>query len=196
MFQLLTKNIGAGNFKEEGMRAFAAYVLALGLVVAPAMAGTSSPGDKDSATAGGNSAVAGTDKKSDKTGDKADTSATESTSSKTDTPAKPATSGLENELQQLRDLIEAQSRQIQLQNEQMKEQQQRMEAMELEVKAAEVAHDTSYQPAPDSRAPNATAKPLMGRRPVPRIRLRFATRESRLLPAASWRQKRFFATRP
>jgi hypothetical protein len=160
MFQLLRKNILPGNFKEEGMRAFAAYVLALGLVVAPAMAGTSSPGDKDSATAGGNSAVAGTDKKSDKTADKADTSATESTSSKTDTPAKPATSGLENELQQLRDLIEAQSRQIQLQNEQMKEQQQRMEAMELEVKAAAAAHDTSYQPAPDSRAPNATAKPV------------------------------------
>jgi TolA-binding protein len=157
----------ADNFKEEGMRAFVAYVLALGLVVAPAMARTSSPGDKDSATAGSNSAAAGTDKKSDKTADKADTSATESTSSKTDTPAKPATSGLENELQQLRDLIEAQSRQIQLQNEQMKEQQQRMEAMELEVKAAEVAHDTSYQPAPDSRAPNATPAPVANGRISP-----------------------------
>ena len=42
-----------------------------------------------------------------------------------------------------------------MQNEQMKEQQERIEAMDLEVKASEAAHDSSYQPAPDSRVPNS-----------------------------------------
>ncbi len=146
------------------MRAFVAYVLALGLVVTPALAGTTSPGDKDSTAANTSSATAAADKVSDKTADKtADTSATATTSSNT---AKPATSSLENELQQLRDLLEAQSRQIQLQNEQMKEQQERMEAMELEMKAAEAAHDTSYQPAPDSRTPNGNATPVASPKPA------------------------------
>lgn len=148
------------------MRAFVAYVLALGLVVTPALAGATSPGDKDSKAANTSGATAAADKTSDKTADKtADTSATATTSSNT-APAKPATSGLENELQQLRDLLEAQSRQIQLQNEQMKEQQERMEAMELEMKAAEAAHDTSYQPAPDSRTPNGNASPAPNPKPA------------------------------
>ncbi|MFZ0581206.1 MAG: hypothetical protein WAN72_14520 [Candidatus Acidiferrales bacterium] len=148
------------------MRAFVAYVLALGLVATPAMARANSPadGDKDSAAAKVSSANAGSDKKADKSADKTadktadttdDKSATAANSSNTAAPAKAATSGLENELQQLRELIEAQSRQIALQNEQMKEQQERIEAMDLEVKAAEAAHDTSYQPAPDSRVPNS-----------------------------------------
>ncbi|MGA7853837.1 MAG: hypothetical protein WCA15_10970 [Candidatus Acidiferrales bacterium] len=140
------------------MRAFVAYVLALGLAATPAMARANSPadGDKDSSAAKASNATAGSDKTADKPADTtADKTATASTSSSTAAPAKAATSGLENELQQLRDLIEAQSRQIALQNEQMKEQQERIEAMDLEVKASEAAHDSSYQPAPDSRVPNS-----------------------------------------
>ncbi|MGC2282679.1 MAG: hypothetical protein WA603_21885 [Candidatus Acidiferrales bacterium] len=142
------------------MRAFVAYVLALGLAATPAMARANSPadGDKDSSAAKASNATAGVDKTADKTADTtADKSATAATSSNTAAPAKAATSGLENELQQLRDLIEAQSRQIALQNEQMKEQQERMESMELEMKADVAAHDSSYQPAPDSRVPKDTA---------------------------------------
>ncbi|MGC2067210.1 MAG: hypothetical protein WA641_13335, partial [Candidatus Acidiferrales bacterium] len=104
------------------------------------MARANSPadGDKDSAAAKVSSANAGSDKKADKSADKTadktadttdDKSATAANSSNTAAPAKAATSGLENELQQLRELIEAQSRQIALQNEQMKEQQERIEAM-------------------------------------------------------------------
>src|ERR1700691_5219971 len=50
------------NFKEEGMRAFVAYLLALGLVAAPAMAATGSAGDKDKDnTAAKSSSTAATD---------------------------------------------------------------------------------------------------------------------------------------
>ncbi|MFY9804955.1 MAG: hypothetical protein WA211_06210 [Candidatus Acidiferrales bacterium] len=138
------------------MRAFAAYLLALGLVATPVMAGTNSPGDKDSTAAKTSTATAGSDKTTDKPADTtADTSAKAATANTAAAP-KPATTGMENELQQLRELIEAQSRQIALQNEQMKEQQAQMESMELEVKAAVSAHDTSYLAAPDSRVPNGS----------------------------------------
>ncbi|MGA7914100.1 MAG: hypothetical protein WCA00_02610 [Candidatus Acidiferrales bacterium] len=146
------------------MRALAAYLLALGLVATPAMARTSSAGDKDSTAAKAKGTTADADKTADKTTDKtadntADKSATAATSSNTAAPAKAATTGVESELQQLRELIEAQSRQIALQNEQMKEQQERVESMELEMKADAAAHDTSYEPAPDSRVPNSTMAP-------------------------------------
>src|SRR5579863_7336360 len=159
VFQEISRQLSS-QLKEEGMRAFVAYLLALGLAATPAMARANSPadGDKDSSAAKASNTNAGSDKTADNTADKtADKPATAATSSSSAAPAKAATSDLENQLQQLRELIEAQSRQIALQNEQMKEQQERMESMDLEVKAAEAAHDTSYQPAPDSRVPKDTA---------------------------------------
>src|SRR5271156_4109473 len=133
------------------MRAFVAGLLALGLVVLPAMAAAGSAGDKDkdnTAAKSGSTAAADNTTASDK-----DTTASASKSDPA-TPGKTAaSSGLESELQQLRELLEAQSRQIQIQNEQMREQQERMEAMEAELKVATTPRDTSYEPAPDSRVP-------------------------------------------
>src|SRR5271156_138196 len=150
------------NFKEEVMRAFVAGLLALGLVVLPAMAAAGSAGDKDkdnTAAKSGSTAAADNTTASDK-----DTTASASKSDPA-TPGKTAaSSGLESELQQLRELLEAQSRQIQIQNEQMREQQERMEAMETELKVATTPRDTSYVPAPDSRVP----KTADGSAPAPK----------------------------
>ncbi len=137
------------------MRALVAYLLAVGLVVMPAMAATGSAGDKDS-TAAKSSSAAASDNSTATDKDK-DASATASKSESKSDPATPgktaASSSLESELQQLRDLLETQSKQIQIQNEQMREQQERMEAMEAELKVATTPRDTSYVPAPDSRVP-------------------------------------------
>jgi len=144
------------------MRAFVAGLLALGLVVLPAMAAAGSAGDKDkdnTAAKSGSTAAADNTTASDK-----DTTASASKSDPA-TPGKTAaSSGLESELQQLRELLEAQSRQIQIQNEQMREQQERMEAMETELKVATTPRDTSYAPAPDSRVP----KTADGSAPAPK----------------------------
>src|SRR5277367_1818231 len=143
------------NFKEEVMRAFVTYLLALGLVAAPAMAETGAAGDKDKDnTAAKSSSAAASD---NSTATDKDASANASKSEAKSDPATPgktaASSSLESELQQLRDLLETQSKQIQIQNEQMREQQERMEAMEAELKVATTPRDTSYEPAPDSRIP-------------------------------------------
>ena len=133
------------------MRALVAYLLALGLVVMPATAAARPAGenDKDN-TAAKSSSSASTDNATASDKDK-DASVSKSEPA---TPGKTAAaSGLESELQQLRELLEAQSRQIQIQNEQMREQQERMEAMEVELKVATTPRDTSYEPAPDSRVP-------------------------------------------
>jgi TolA-binding protein len=157
------------NFKEEGMRALVAYLLALGLVVMPAMAATGSAGDKDN-TAAKSSGTAASDNSTATDKDK-DASSTASKSESKSDPATPgktaASSSLESELQQLRDLLETQSKQIQIQNEQMREQQERMEAMEAELKVATTPRDTSYAPAPDSRVP----KTADGSAPAPNPRM-------------------------
>jgi hypothetical protein len=152
------------------MRAFVAYLLALGLVAAPAMAAPRAAGDKDKDnTAAKSSSTAASDNSTatDRDKDK-DASATASKSESKSEPATPgktaASSSLETELQQLRDLLETQSKQIQIQNEQMREQQERMEAMEAELKVATTPRDTSYAPAPDSRVP----KTADGSAPAPR----------------------------
>ncbi len=133
------------------MRALVAYLLALGLVVMPATAAPGSSGDKDKDTTAAKSSSTAAADNSTATDKDASTAASKSEPA---TPGKTAAaSGLESELQQLRELLEAQSRQIQIQNEQMREQQQRMEAMEAELKVATTPPDTSYAPAPDSRVP-------------------------------------------
>src|SRR5271163_2374920 len=157
------------NFKEEVMRAFVTYLLALGLVAAPAMAATGAAGDKDkdnTAAKSGSTAASDNSTATDK-----DASANASKSESKSDPATPgktaASSSLESELQQLRDLLETQSKQIQIQNEQMREQQERMEAMEAELKVATTPRDTSYAPAPDSRVP----KTADGSAPAPNPRM-------------------------
>jgi hypothetical protein len=137
------------------MRAFVASLLALGLVVMPAMAATGSSGDKDKDNTAAKSSSTAAANNSTETDKDKDASASTSKSEPA-TPGKTAAAtGLESELQQLRELLEAQSRQIQIQNEQMREQQDRMEAMEAELKVATTPRDTSYVPAPDSRVPKA-----------------------------------------
>jgi len=138
------------------MRAFVSTLLALGLIVTPAMARTSSDGDKDSSAKPTNTGTAADDKTADKT---SDTSKTASPGT-AETAAKPGSSGMESELQQLRELLEAQTRQIELQNQQMKEQQERMEAMEAELKVVSTPRDSSYEPAPDSRVPKGANVPV------------------------------------
>jgi hypothetical protein len=131
------------------MRGLAASLLAIGLVVTPVMARTGGPGDNDKAN---DKATSKPDTTADKAGDKAsDTKASTSTST-SDASAKPAASGIETELQQVRELLEAQAKQIQMQTDQMKAQQQKMEMMEEELKAANTPKDTSYAAAPESRA--------------------------------------------
>ncbi len=134
------------------MRAFAAYLLALVLVVSPAMAAAGPAGDKDkdNSTAAKTSSTAASDDKTVASNDASDATS----KPKPEAPGKTAASStLESEMQQLRELLETQSRQIQIQNEQMREQQQRMEDMEAELKVATTPRDTSYEAAPDSRVP-------------------------------------------
>jgi hypothetical protein len=159
----MVRKMWQSNFKEEGMRAFVGYLLALGLVVMPAMAATGSAGDKDntaaksSSTAASDNAAAA-DKDASATASKSESKPEPESKSAPATPASTAaTSSVESELQQLRDLLEAQTKQIQIQNEQMREQQERMAAMEAELKVATTPADTSYAPAPDSRVPKAPA---------------------------------------
>ena len=138
----IVRKMWQSNFKEEGMRALVAYLLALGLVAMPATAAARPAGenDKDN-TAAKSSSSASTDNATASDKDK-DASVSKSEPA---TPGKTAAaSGLESELQQLRELLEAQSRQIQIQNEQMREQQERMEAMEVELKVATTPRDTAY----------------------------------------------------
>src|ERR1700732_1502408 len=106
------------------MRVLAAWILALGLAVSPALAGTGGAGDgKDTTAAKANDNSA--------TGETAgSSSAAAANSAAPATSAAPASPSMENQLQQLRDLLEAQSRQIQAQNEKLRDQQRKTYQME------------------------------------------------------------------
>src|ERR1700729_1372081 len=128
------------------MRAFASWLLVLGLAATPAMAGTG--GDKDSATA----------KPADDTSAKKTDSTDKPAANSNNTTAVPA--GLETELQQLRALLEAQSKQLQEQNQEIRLQQQRMQIMENEMKSeagtpGENADSSASAPMGRSIAPEA-----------------------------------------
>jgi hypothetical protein len=97
------------------MRALLSWIVVLGLAAAPALAGTGGAGD-------------GKDKPADGT----------AAASKTDAPAKPVPASLENQLQQLRDLLDAQAKQIQAQSDQLKVQQDQMRSLEAELKSVNV----------------------------------------------------------
>src|SRR5580704_4591894 len=103
------------------MRAILSWIVVLGLAAAPALAGAGRAGDEKDKSADGTVAAA-----------KVDTA--KSDAAKSDSAAK-APSNLENELQQLRDLLEAQAKQLQLQNDQLKMQQQQMQSLEAELKS-------------------------------------------------------------
>ncbi|MGO9589283.1 MAG: hypothetical protein ACLP3K_04445 [Candidatus Acidiferrales bacterium] len=113
------------------MRAFWLCIVALGLAVSPAMAGTGAGGDKDSA---GNGAA--------------------NTSAKSD-PAPAASSpsnlDIQTELQQLRDLLQSQSKQLEQQDEQIREQKVQMQVLQDQL----AAHGSG-----DGESSTAVAAPL------------------------------------
>jgi hypothetical protein len=135
------------------MQAFVTCLLALGLVVTPAMAATGSAGDKEKDnTPAKSSSTAAADNSIDTDKDK-DPSASVSEPDPATEGKTAASSGLESELQRLR--------------EQLREEKERMEAMEAELKVATTPRDTSYAPAPDSRV----AKNADGSAPAPNSRM-------------------------
>jgi len=131
------------------MRAFVAYLLALGLVAMPAMAAPGATGDKDKDnTAAKSSSTDASDK---------------DTSAKGPSPTPrlirqhrgrplplPVWKPSCNSSATCWKLSPSKSR---FRTKQMREQQERMEAMEAELKVATTPRDTSYAPAPDSRVP-------------------------------------------
>jgi hypothetical protein len=106
------------------MRVLATCIVALGLAVSPALAGTTAPGTNDSA-ASNTSPTTG-----------AQPATAPPAVAKTDPAAKPEPSSSEvaAELQQLRDLLEAQSKQLQ-------EQQQKMQLLEEQLNASSAARE-------------------------------------------------------
>ncbi len=132
------------------MRVLVTWLLTLGLAVSPAFAGTGPGDEKDTTTKTSDTSTAAAKK--------ADASTTAKSEAVKATP-----STLENELQQLRDLLEAQSRQIQVQNDQLKEQQQKMMELETELKSETAARESFSSSAPDSRTAGlatASANPV------------------------------------
>jgi len=124
------------------MRAFWLCIVALGLAVSPAMAGTGAGGDKDSAGTGATSTSA-----------KAEPAPKES----------PSSLDIQNELQQMRDLLESQSKQIEQQNEQLKEQQEQMRDLKDQLTAANPAGPTADSIAAAVAGPvNAPLQPAAG----------------------------------
>ncbi len=110
------------------MRAIVVGAMVLGFVVSPALARPAGAGDKAATTPAATSGASA-----------ANTPVEPAAASKSDSPAKPAESSMENELQELRDLIEAQSKQIQVQSEALKEQQQQMQTLESQLKISSSA---------------------------------------------------------
>ena len=139
------------------MRIFVTWLLAFGMIVSPAMAGTDGAGDAKNTTAS-NTTNTTTAADKDKAGD------TTAPAANTDA-AKPAPASLESELQQLRDLIEAQSKLLQAQSEQLKEQQQRMQVLESEVSSSSAREGfvaTTNSTDPDGHTAGVASTPVDG----------------------------------
>jgi hypothetical protein len=130
------------NSKEEGMRVFAASVVALCLIASPVMAGANG--------AGGN---AGADPNA------APTSTANADSS---TPAKPETVTADNELQQLKDLLEAQAKQLQEQQQELKEQQAEMQALKQQISGSSSTNSGALAAAPVATPAVAAIGPVLG----------------------------------
>jgi hypothetical protein len=125
------------------MRALLGWILALGLVVTPAMAGTNDAAGnaKDDKPAAARPAAS----KDTKTASAGAPAAAKAAA------AKPAASSLESELEEMRDLLENQSKQLEAQGEQLKQQQQKMQMLE------EQLNSTNTASAPSSAAPAVNA---------------------------------------
>jgi hypothetical protein len=138
------------------MRFFLSWLLAFGMIVSPALAGTDGAGDAKNTPSNTTNTTTAADK--DKTGDST------APASKTEV-AKPAASSVESELQQLRDLIEAQTKLLQSQSEQLKEQQQRMQVLESEVNSSSARDGfvaTTDSADPDSHTAGVASTPAAG----------------------------------
>jgi TolA-binding protein len=139
------------------MRVFLAWLLAFGMIVSPALAGTDGAGDAKNTPSNTTNTTTAAEK--DKTADSTAPVA------KTDAP-KAAPSSLESEVQQLRDLIEVQTKLLQDQSQQLKEQQQRMQVLESEVNSSSTARDgfvaTTDSADPDSHTAGVASAPVDG----------------------------------
>jgi hypothetical protein len=142
------------------MRVIVTCMMALGLVAMPVMAGTGRPGDETSNAAKSTDAAA--KKANDAAPDKAKPADATPAKSKTDSSAKPDSTSMENELQQLRELIEAQSRQLQAQSEQLKAQQEKMAALESKMNSANAAAPASSNSGPSSSLGSSIAASVPG----------------------------------
>ncbi len=123
------------------MRVFATWIVALGLIAAPAMAGTGGAKDNDSASSASatGAAVAAPQP--------ANAPAAASTAA---SPAKPAESSMESELRELRDLLAAQAKQLE-------EQQKKMDELEEQLHATEAAGNSAGTSATASSAAAVTS---------------------------------------
>jgi len=119
------------------------WIAVLGLVALPAAAGTGGTG------AAGNSAAANS---ATATAAPAQPNAAPAASSKTDPAAAPASPSMENELQQLRDLIQAQSKQLEQQDEKIREQQEKMQTLEDKLSSSTAAGE-NFATAPAAASP-------------------------------------------
>ncbi len=132
------------------MRALATCAVVLGLIVSPTLARAGGPGDKDSANkagaANGNSAANATS-----------AAGAPAPAATADTAAKAAPSSMEveNQLQQMRDLLEAQSKQLQ-------EQQQKMNQLEEQLSASQPGLMPAAAPGNSASAPVGPVGPVTG----------------------------------
>jgi hypothetical protein len=120
------------------MRVLATCILAVGLVVSPAIAGTGPAGDKDGPAANTSTSAAT---------QPASSPAAAASSAAPASKSEASSSEISAELQQLRDLLESQAKQLQ-------EQQQKMLLLEAELNAATAARESSTA-APPVGDPNA-----------------------------------------
>ena len=116
------------------MRALLGWTLALGLLVAPALARTDGAGGNADA---GDRTAAGKNDATDAPATPTPPAASRSIS------AKPEAASVASELEELRDLLEAQSRQLEMQGEQLKQQQQKMQMLEEQLKNTNAVRDAS-----------------------------------------------------
>ena len=137
------------------MRVLAVGMMLLGFAVSSATAGTGGTGDKRGTATAESASASGA----------SGSSSEPAAASKNDSPSKPAESGMESELQELRDLLEAQAKQLQAQSEQLKEQQQQMQALEnqLNISSPASANTTA---AAAANAALASSSPVMAPNPI------------------------------
>jgi DNA-binding protein H-NS len=176
------------KFKEGQMRPFLTWVLVLGMMAAPVVARAAGNGDGGSAPA--KSSANTSDAKSGTNANANDGSAANSNAAApanangntnatapaapaaATAPATPASPTVEDQLQQLRDLVNAQSQELAATREQIKQQQEKMQSLENQLKSAGSAAPTtaatpavSAVTAPVAAAAPATAAPAVAEAP-------------------------------